>query len=450
MNVKRILSVAALLSLLTALAAPAGAAGKTTGFDFALKSEARGLELALLGEGVTLGFALSESDSTPHALGIGAGQCEILGGEADPDGPPCTQESMARSEYPGEPGPKEPVCRVHLPEALEAVVDLDLACGASTSGLKRGIPTTSSQGKVGSLEAKLPVGLSLVPLDVDLNQVDQIVDTLTDSLAPVLDVAPSEVREVLEGAEETADGTTDDAQEVVDGLLEVIQGIDATDALKVQLGVSDTSIASKGELITATSEAAGAKIGIIGIPGSGENGELLEAADPLKNGLVIIEVGTSRASASVDKVTAASTSAASPALVTVRVRDITKPKPTYVEVSVAPGETVTVLAGTPAESTITAADSTTEQSPGSARAVAQAVRLHLLKGVNGGVELGLAGSTAAATANIEKAPAPPADVVKGRPPTTLPLTGARDVSLMALAMLVTAAGVFALRRRFGN
>ena len=447
MSKKRLVALVSAAALVSAFAIPAGAAPKTKS-NFALKGEARGLELAVGGQGVTLGLALAQSDSTPRALGVGAGQCDLLGAEADPAQLPCAEDNTARSEYPGNPGSADLICKGGLPAPLGDIIKLDAACGSSKTTFKRGVAQTVSQGKVASLSAKLPVGLSLVPLDVDVNQVDQIVDTLTESLAPVLDVAPAEVREVLEGVEETADETTDEAQEVVDGLLEIIQGIDATDALAVELGLSDSKITRKGSLISSSSEAAGAKIGLIGLPGVGSEGELLQPADPLTNGLVIIEVGTSRASASVDKATAASTSAASAAIVTVRVRDITKPEPTYVEVSVAPGQTVTVLEGTPAESTITAADSTTEQAPGSASAVANAVRLHLLKGVNGGVELGVAGTTAVATADIEEVAAPP--VVKNRPPTTLPLTGARDTSIVALVMLVAAAGVLALRRRFSN
>lgn len=449
MSSKRLVALVSAVMIVSALAIPAGVASETKS-NFALKGEARGLELAILGEGVTLGFALSQSDSAPRAVGIGAGQCELLGAEADPGQLPCSDSSTVKSEYPGDPGTSELLCQGSLPAPLSDVIDLDVACGSSKTTLKKDFAQTVSQGKVASLSAKLPVGLRLVPLDVDVNQVDQIIETITDSLAPVLGVAPAEVRDVLTGVtetvEETGDETTDQAQEVVDGLLEVIQGLDATDALKIELGISDSKITRKGSLITSASQAAGAKIGLIGLPGAGANGELIQAADPLKNGLVIIEVGTSRASASVDKATATSTSAASAALVTVRVRDITKPQPTYVEVSVAPGETVTVLAGTPAESTITAADSTTEQSPGSARAVADAVRLHLLKGVNGGVELGIAGTTAVATADVAEIAPPPAK----RPPTLLPQTGARDVTILALVLMLAAGGALLIRRRFSN
>ncbi len=230
----------------------------------------------------------------------------------------------------------------------------------------------------------------------------------------------------------------------------MIQGIDATDALKVELGTSFSEIKKSGAMLESVSEAAGAKIGLIGIPSVGQDGALLSDADPLTNGLVIIEVGTARASASVDRTNAKSGAAASPALVTVKVRDITSPTPKYVEVSVAPGQTVTVLEGTPAESTIIAADSDTMVTDGEATAWAKAVELHLLKGVNGGVKLALAGATATATAEVVEDPDPVVKDIQKRAPKVLPLTGARDMTLVAIVLMVAAAGSIVIRRRFNS
>lgn len=437
---RRIAAIASLVALVSALALPAGAASKTTS-KFALTGEARGLELSVMNEGVTLGFAMSKVDSTPTAIGVGAGQCTLLGDSSDPSSLPCSQENTVTTQYPGNGGTGDLVCTGSLPAPLSDILDLKLACGSSKTTFKKGVATTTNKGQVASLSAKLPVGLRLVPLDLSTEQVEQVVDQLTDVLSPVLGLTPQVVQDTLQGVEDTA-------FETVDGLLEVIQGIDATDALKIELGTSTSEVTRSGEIISSVSEAAGAKIGLIGIPGVRADGSLLEAADPLTNGLVIIEVGTARASASVDRGTAASQSAASPALVTVKVRDITSPTPKYVEVSVAPGQTVTVLEGTPAESTIVAADSETTQGEGEASAVAKAVELHLLKGVNGGVRLGIAGANAAAKAEVVK------DAVvknpKERAPKVLPLTGARDMTLVALVMLVGAAGTLALRRRFNS
>lgn len=436
---RRIAALGALVALVTALALPAGAA-TTKSTDFVLSGEARGLEVAIGDQGVTLGFAKSLVDSTPKAIGIGAGQCALLGAEGDPSSL-CAAENTVTTAYPGNGGDGAEVCTAGMPAPLNEILDLRVACGASKTVFRKGIATTTNSGKVASLSAKLPVGVKLVPIDLSTEQVQEVVTTLTDVLAPVLDLTPQVVQDTLQGAQDTA-------FETVDGLLEVIQSLDATDALKVELGTSTSKVAHSGDMLESVSEAAGAKIGLIGVPSVKTDGSILEEADPLKNGLVIIEVGTARASASVDRNTAKSGAAASPALVTVKVRDITSPTPKYVEVSVAPGQTVTLLEGTPAESTIVAADSETIQEAGKASAVAKAVELHLLKGVNGGVKLALAGASAAADAKIteEVSPVTP----QKRAPKVLPLTGARDMTLVALVLLIAATGALAVRRRFNG
>jgi hypothetical protein len=442
---KRFLALIALSALTAALLVPGAAAGSKS--NFVLSGEARGLELAITDQGVTLGLALAKVDSTPRALGVGAGQCTLLGEDEDPENLPCTDDSMVKSAYPGDPGTEELACSGALPAPLDSVLTLKAACGSSLSGInKRGVAFTKSQGKVLTLSASLPVGLNMVPLNLDTEQVDAIVGTITQTLAPVINQAPAEVQQVLKGVEESADETTDEAQKVIDGVLELLQKMAATDALKVEVGTADTKITQDGDIIASASESAGARIGLIGLPSLlTEEGLKLDDADPLENGLVIIEIGTARASATVDRGNADANSAASAALVTVKVRDITSPEPRYVEVSVAPGQTITVLEGTPAESTITAADSVTEQEAGSARAAADAVKLHLLKGVEGGVKLALAGANAAAEADVVQPDEP-----QNRPPKTLPLTGGTNMTGIALLLVIASAGALALRRRFGR
>jgi hypothetical protein len=416
---KRVVSVFAVLAAVVAMAIPAGAtsAGHT---DYALAGEARALELAIGDQGVTLGLAIARGTSVPKAIGVGAGQCTLLGSEADPDNLPCNEESTVKTQFPGVPGNGAPKCAATLPAPLNAIVDLKLACGSSKSGVSKGAPTTTSTGKVAHLGVTLPVGAVLANVPVN-----QLVDTLTDTLSPVLDLAPKEV------------------QDAVDSVVELVTGIAETEALAIELGPSTSSVTSKNGVITVDSASAGALIGLVGIPEATVDGTAISAtSDPLKNGLVIIEVGTSRASASLDKLSATAAGAASAALVTVKVRDITKPKPTYVEVSVAPGETVTVLEGTPAESTIVAADSTVSEDGNEAAAAADAVRLHLLKGVNGGVSLALARSTAAVQGN-RVLPAPP---IK-KAPEVLPLTGGTDATIPALALILAAGAALLLRRR---
>ena len=417
---RRLLCVGATIAVMIALAIPAGAK-PTAHTDFGLTGEARALELGIGEQGVSLGLSVARADSKPSSVGVGAGQCTLLGETADPDDLPCTDASTVVTRYPGTPGDGKPKCTAALPAPLDTVVDLKLACGSSKSGIAKSLPFTTSTGKVGHLGVKLPIGAVL-----DAAPVGQLVDNLTDTLAPVLDLAPKEV------------------QDAVDSVVELVTGVAETEALAVEIGPSSSSISSKGNVMSVDSAAAGALIGLVGIPEATVDGTAIKAtSDPLKNGLVIIEVGTARASASLNTLTATAAGAASPALVTVKVRDITKPEPTYVEVSVAPGETVTVLEGTPAESTITAADSTVEENGSSAAAGADAVRLHLLKGVQGGVTLGVARATAAVKGTVVKPAAP----IKKAPPETLPVTGGTDMTLPALGLILLAGVALWARRR---
>lgn len=422
---KRLFAVGATIGLLLALAVPAGARTIVkTHTNYALAGEARALELAIGGQGVTLGMALSRANSAPSAIGVGAGQCTLLGDDPDPQSLPCTDESTVTTEYPGTPGDGVEICAGALPAPLNDIVDLRVACGSSKSGVKKGLPFTINKGRMAHLGVTLPVGTVL-----DSVPVNELVGDLTETLSPVLDLAPKEVRDA------------------VDNVVEIVTGVGKTEALAVELAPASSTVTSKGSGLHVASDAAGALIGVLGIPeGKVDGTNVSVESDPLKNGLLIIEVGRAQATASIDSKTAAATSAASPALVTVKVRDITKPEPTYVEVTVAPGETVTVLAGTPAESTITAADSTTTEDGTSAKAVADAVRLHLLKGVNGGVVLGLGRATAAVNGDVVK----DKRIVGAPPEKVLPFTGGIDMSWLALILMSLSAAALFIRRRFSR
>ena len=432
---KRLLALVAVVSLVGAIAAPAFAAKATS--RFALSGEARALELAIGDQGVTLGLAATLADSSPKILGVGAGQCSLLGDTADPSDVPCSDNNTEKSEWPANLGDENPTCAGGLPAPLDAVIDLKVACGSSRSFLKKGLPQSFNSGEVAHLDAALPLE-ALLPINVDLpveqvqEQAKDVVNDLVDTLQPVLDQTPQEVQ--------------DAAEQVVNTVIQILETDDVTDVVAAEIGRSVSNITSEGNVMKVASSAAGARIGILGIPEATPDGEtLITEANPLTNGLVIIEVGPSQATATANNLTADASSAASAAIVTVKVRDITKPEPSYVEVSVAPGETITVLEGTPAESTITAADSVTKKSDGGAQAAADAVRLHLVKGVNGGIKLGLSRSVAAVNAAVVK-PAPP--ITKNAPkPQVLPLTGGTDYTVIAVGLLVLAVVALAVRRR---
>jgi LPXTG-motif cell wall-anchored protein len=400
------------LSALIAAAVPAVAAPETT---YALEGEARGLELGLGDQGVTLGVALSRADSTPSAEGVGAGQCSILGQDPEPDELPCNESTSQKSSAPGKStGGGQTCAGPALPDPLSSILTLDLACGSSQSSIKKGVPVTSNLGKVSEVALELDLR-GLIP------QAEDVKEQLVNQLQEIIGGAPEPI------------------STAVNQLLDVI---DEGQAAQVLLGPSSSNVTAKGDTLTVDSTSAGAVIGVAGIPDLNANGAPIPGSSlATEDGLIIVEVGRATASASLNRVSAAAASEASAAIVTVKVRDITQTEPTYQEVPVSPGQTVTILEGTPAESTIYAAAASKEEKAGSALAAADAVRLHLLKGVSGGIKLGLARATAAATAETE----PLAD--RADNPKVLPQTGARDVTLVALGLLALAGVALLVRRR---
>ena len=415
---KRLFALVFALLALVAASLPAGAAAPAR--SYALEGEARSLELALGDQGLTLGVALSRGNSTPSAKGVGAGQCSVLGQNANPEELPCNESTMQSSQAPGggsaSKDGRQTCAGPAIPAPLNSVLTLDLACGASASTIAGGAPQTANLGKVS--EAALELDLrGLIPQAEDAKE--QLVDQL---------------QEIIGGAPEP----------IANALNQLLDSIDQGQGAQIILGPASSDIVSKGSKHTVTSSSAGALIGLAGIPDLDEEGlPIPGSSNATEDGLIIIEVGAGTASATVDSVSADAASDATAAIVTVKVRDITQAKPTYQSVSVAPGQTVTILEGTPAESTISAAAATKEAMPGSALAAADAVRLHLLKGVSGGLKLGLARATAAAT--VEAAPT----VQAKNPPNAkvLPQTGARDATVIALGLLILAAVAIGVRRR---
>ncbi len=412
------LAVALATLFVVSLVSSAPAAETRSRLTYALKGEGRGLELALGNQGVTLGLALAQADSTPRALGVGAGQCAVLSDDPDPETVPCTDGSTVRSDTSGDKGSKQARCAgPALPDQLKSVLTVDIACGSSLSSLLgTKLPVTSNQGKV----AEVGVGLDLSAL---VPQAEDAKEQLINELQKIIDQAPEEVRNAVN---------------------QLLDTVDEGQAVQIVAGPATSNVQVAGQNLRVDSTAAGAQIGVVGIPDLDTKGNpIAGSARAIEDGLLIIEVGRANASAQVNKQNVASQATASAALVTVKVRDITKTKPTYAEISVAPGQTVTVLEGTPAESTVSAAAASTKESKGSAVAAADAVRLHLLKGVEGGLKVGLGRATAAVSGERVTQEVQPKTA-----PRVLPRTGGTNLVPFAIGLIVAAGVVYGLRRRF--
>jgi hypothetical protein len=415
--VKRATSILAVTTIVAALGGLGAPASSQDASAYALSGDARAAELAIAGQGVTLGAAISRADSKPSAEGLAAGQCSLLGDAPDPSKVTCEASTTEHTSAPGEGGEEGSTCAVpSLPDPLGTVLAIATACGTSSSTIAKGIPTTLNEGKV--LEAA--VNLDLSGLSAELQGVkEQVVDALQD----VLGQAP---------------------EPIANALTQILDVVDVGQAGKVEVGVAESNIGAVKNGIQVVSTAAGARVGVLGIPELDDDGNPLPGtADATTNGLLIIEVGQSSASVTVDTLNATAEAAADPAIVRVKVRDITQLEPTYTEIAVAPGQSQTVLEGTPLESTIVAAASEVENEGTKAAASSAAVRLDLIKGVQGGIQLALGRTTAAA--QVEAAPEPepqaqPDDDV-------LPVTGGDSAWVKLGVVLLLAAGVVIWIRR---
>jgi hypothetical protein len=128
-------------------------------------------------------------------------------------------------------------------------------------------------------------------------------------------------------------------------------------------------------------------------------------------------------------------------------------------ITLAPGQSQTLLAGTPLASTISVGSSNTTQGPGSATATAQGVVLSLLTGLpGGGITIDLASSSASVTGlALAAAVTPPAapPVAAPAPPAGAPIPGVTAVhtgepwggSLPIIALALVAGLGLIYRRR---
>jgi hypothetical protein len=180
----------------------------------------------------------------------------------------------------------------------------------------------------------------------------------------------------------------------------------------ISAGTSTGSVSTTASSATATNTSSGGTIAIL--PGAGGSG--LPAAS--------ITLGAATTTATLDRTGGAGTATASPSVVTVTVNDPVTGSNT---ITLAPGQSQTLLAGTPLASTISVGSSNTTQGPGSATATAQGVVLSLLTGLpGGGITIDLASSSASVTGlALAAAVTPP--VAAPAPPAGAPIPGVTAV-----------------------
>jgi len=367
------------------------------------------LKLSVVGQSLTAGISSAQVASDLSAVASAVGQLAPIAATAQQqasvkgDG-----QSKAPAEQCGTPALPS------LPAPFPALT-AGLACSTVLAGVKNGQPTAMAQGTVADITANAAATFTTV-LQPVLAPVQQIFGDL-HQIAPSLDPATATVSQ----------------------LLNVLQN---SQTLGVHLGSSNSMVQTVAGKVTALNVASGGEVDILGIGGS-----------PVAK----IVIGSSQAEAIYNRATGKATPSFDPALVTVTINPLPATGLASQTLTVAPGQTLTILQGTPLQSTITVADGTsTVNKDGSVTAVADGVSLDLLQGLgassatatDGGIDLALAESTASVGGKPAVAAAPVVAAASLTPPPVkaLPFTGSTPTLPLAGAGLL-AVGVIGRRLR---
>ncbi|MDP9072802.1 MAG: hypothetical protein M3N98_01285 [Actinomycetota bacterium] len=347
--IRRLGAVAVSGALLGALLTVQPATASTTPEAFAGTATARALNLDALGIKLTAGATHATADSTPKAHADGAGVAIIAGTVSSADIAGANQTNTPPN-----------ACALNLP--LPAILTLALACSQSSAVSPGGLATGSAAANVATIDVAV------------LNAVLNLLKPITDALAPVADKLIGSVTATLQPLlgpllTPLLGNLGINLQTPVSSLLTALQKI--TSLATISLGPSASVVNTVAGSITATASAKGGEIDIL--PG------LALAGGPL----IKIVLGSATATSTFNRTTGVSSATFDPALLTLSVLGMTIPVTT--------GSPVTLFAGTVLESTIAiGAGSTVHNADGTVGAVADGLSLHLLKGLNGGINLELA------------------------------------------------------------
>lgn len=443
------LAVAVALGASAFATVPAQAATNTVQVKpetFAGGAAARALDLSILGQKLTLGDTVANivkgvSDTgatTLLAKAVGTGQLSLLGN--------TTATSSLTSN--GSQNSPSTCAGIALPELISSILSIGVACGSSSASIADGLLNSVATGQVGDISLSVnnllkPLGLdqlasanSLLPIGSLLNNLTSLTSALN---LPIGNLAGLDVGSLLDS---------------------VLNSVLDTKTLQVTIGDAKSTVTNTVNTVTAASHSAALDIKILPLPilgGIVQNKPLLE-----------VVVGEASASATYDRLTGLPVGDPkfSPAIVCIQglltdtlglggilsglgglgaASEATNigcsgnPK----AIKIALGQELTLLAGTPLESTIKlGSGKIVDDGEFGKKAVADGVGIELLKGISGGIVLNLAHAEAGAISKLAQTKVldiPALDISRDIPtPTALPRTGAETTVPLALAGIAVA------------
>jgi len=328
---------------------------QTRAESFIATANARGLNLSILNNNITIGGSGMEMTSSPAAKATGSGVALIAG-----------TVSTVQTTAVGQALAPPKACVLDLP--LLGLLDIELACGEAKADSTLGAPQAFGAGSVAAI-------------DVGGQQILALLAPVLDALTPLLDQVIATVQPLLGNllggltgpllTQLGVDPNTGLVSALVDGIM------NATQLASIRLGNSTSQGISEPGKVSSIARAQGAQIDVL--PGLALGGAPL----------LSIVVGEAKATSVFDRAGGTSTPAFDAAVLTVRLGLPILGGVT--EIPVRLGAPLTLLAGTPLESTIALGAGTVTRNPdGSVSSVADGVKIHLLKGISGGINLELA------------------------------------------------------------
>lgn len=349
MTRSRALSAVLGVLILASAAAATPAAAQAPGGDV-FKGQATGtaLQVQLGGQLVTVGGSVASADSQPSASGEGTG-ISLLANTA------------LKSQVTGSgTDAKNEQCGLPLNVAVLTAV---IGCGGPTKAVGGSTPSANGAARVAGANLNL-AGLNLGPL------VTQLGTTLCPTVGTVGGTVPPAVGGLLGGGPlgNVGNGlTTTGCDDLFTALSTALPN-----TADVTLGRSAASVVTTSDTVTAEGSSTGATISVLDPPDDLPALDSAACTAPL----LTIKVGDSSARAVINRSTGQGTPSADPALVRVDLCLFAFDPP---EVALTPDQTITLLGGTPAETTIQAASKRTfTGSVGAeAKAVEQIGRAHV-------------------------------------------------------------------------
>ncbi|MDP1794893.1 MAG: hypothetical protein Q8K63_12240 [Acidimicrobiales bacterium] len=383
---------------------------------FAGGAASRALDLSILGQKLTLGDTVANivrgvSDSgatTLLAKAVGTGQLSLLGN---------TTATSAVTANGTQNAPKA-CAGVELPAQLAAIINIGVACGASSAAINNGLLSAVATGEVSDISLKVnnllaPLGLQDLTNTLPVGGLVQSLLGVTNGLG--LDALPIQVDDLL--------------STVLDSVL-------STETLSISIGDAVSETVNTANTVTAKAHSAAVDIKILPTP---KLGGVIQSVPLLQ-----ILIGEANATATYDRLTGKPVGDPTFDPAIVRVKGLLFPGE---GLKVALGQDLVLLAGTPLESRIAlGAGKIVDDGTFGKKAVADGVAIELLKGISGGIILNLAHAEAGAISNLAQTKVldvPALDIARDIP-TSLPRTGAEDA--LPLALAATAIAMVAVRR----